>query len=447
MSSPAITTVKLPLPEQVIAGRYRLLSSLGQGGMGLVFLAEQVGVGNRVAVKFLDPEPTAEDDTRVARFLREGLVGLQVKHPGAAQVLDLGRDEALRLYLVFELAEGVDLRDLLRDEGRLSFDEARSIALKVAEVLHFAHERGIVHRDVKPENVRVRRDLAGMHVKVLDFGIARLVKDTGVRLTAEGSLAGTPRYMAPEQVRDGTIDGRTDQYALGLMLYEMLAGVPAFTGRNIAQVLEKQVRAPLPSLSAADARLASRAVDDFLQRACAKSIDERFPTMADFAQALHALPVDARAWPAPGPTPPAAPRARADGLSDTLLKAGVETELELPAPEAAEPRPARSAPAAPPAEASGGETRPDRPAAGAPAAAPSPASAAPELHTMADGPAARRDRPPGAGGATVRGQPVPLPPGPARRRRWPLVAALAVAAAGVLAWWLVVSAQAPAIQP
>jgi eukaryotic-like serine/threonine-protein kinase len=320
------STLKLPLPEQIIGGRYRLLSRLGSGGMGLVFLAEQLGVGNQVALKFLDPEPSG-DDTRVARFLREAKVGLAVHHPGAAQLLDVGRDEQNRLYIAFEYVEGQDLRELLRAEGRLTFAEARDIALKVAEVLAFAHQRDIVHRDIKPENIRVRRDLAGVHVKVLDFGIARLLKGGGVRLTAEGSLAGTPRYMAPEQVRDEPIDGRADGYALGLVLYEMLTGGPPFAGRSLSHTLMLQIEEPLPPLQQLADDLHAPVLDAFLARACAKRPDARFPSMAEFIQALRALPVDEASWPAPRrhvPSPEArtqpmrAPRTA--GLSDTLVR-------------------------------------------------------------------------------------------------------------------------------
>lgn len=466
MSTPSTTTVKLPLPDQVIAGRYKLVRSLGQGGMGLVFLAEQLGVGNEVAVKFLDPEPTA-DDTRVARFLREARVGLEVKHPGAAQVLDLGRDESLRLFLVFEFVEGSDLRELIRAEGRLPWDEAKSITLKVAEVLHFAHERGIVHRDVKPENVRVRRDLSGAHVKVLDFGIARLVKDTGVRLTAEGSLAGTPRYMSPEQVRDGPIDARTDQYALGLMLFEMLAGVPAFSGKNVSQILLKQVQDPLPPLKWADPQLDFPEVDAFLARACAKSPDARFPTMAAFVQALQALPVDARAWPAPRRAPATAHDSQAptrdlrgQGLSDTLIKSGEKTELATPAPDdgrkAGETRPqpvlereptttpAREAvaPAEPPPASGPWSSVSASDAFRAPSAeaSSSPAPAAPRVGRNEVTVPARRNGSPershGELGATVRGVPVPKPPAPSRAR-WPFVVLGLVLAAGLaLVWFL-----------
>src|SRR4051812_44495369 len=139
MADPSVSTVKMPMPEQIIAGRYRIISRLGSGGMGLVFLAEQLGVGNKVALKFLDPEPS--DDTRAARFLREAKVALQVQHPGATQILDLGQDESMRLFMCFELVEGEDLREMIKREGRLKFGEARSICVQVAQVLAFAHDR------------------------------------------------------------------------------------------------------------------------------------------------------------------------------------------------------------------------------------------------------------------------------------------------------------------
>ncbi|MFT3713265.1 MAG: protein kinase [Archangium sp.] len=338
MSDPFHTTVKMPLPDQVIDGKYRIISRIGSGGMGLVFLAERVGVGNRVALKFLDPEPN-DDDTRIARFLREAKVGLEVQHPGAAQVLDLGRDESMRLYLCFELVEGEDLREVLKREGRLRYGEARDITSQVAQVLAFAHGRNIVHRDVKPENIRVRRELAGTHVKVLDFGIARLLKDTGVRLTAEGMLAGTPRYMAPEQVRDEPLDGRTDQYALGLMFFEMLTGAVAIGGKNVTQILMHQMQTVVPPLGFVDASLANPAIDAFVARACAKEPSHRFPSMADFITALKGLMIDERAWPVPrvpssaahtAPTKDTKGKSQPDEvpLSDTYIRVPERTELE-----------------------------------------------------------------------------------------------------------------------
>lgn len=414
-------TIKLPLPNQVVAGRYRLISRLGTGGMGLVFLAEHLGVGNQVAVKFLDPEPT-EDTHRIARFLREAKVSLEVKHPGAAQLLDVGRDDDGRPYLVFEYVEGKDLRDLLKEEGRIRFDEAREIALKVAEVLAFAHERHIVHRDVKPENIRIRRDLSGPHVKVLDFGIARLLRAGGIRLTVAGTLAGTPRYMAPEQVRDTEIDGRTDGYALGLVFFEMLTGAPAFAGKNISHILLKQVQEPLAPLKSVAADLDdvdASAIDAFLGTACAKDPDARFASMADFVAALGSLPVDAASWPAPRllpPVPPAPttelPHPRGAGLSDTVVRGHGAS-----GPTAASSAPlAREVP-----------TEPARPSARRPESAPpsSPSSRA-------------RDR--AAAAETVRGAPVPVPmPPPRRRSAWLVIGALAVVLAAALvatAYWL-----------
>ena len=335
------STVKLPMPEQIIAGKYRIISRLGGGGMGLVYLAEQLGPGTKVALKFLDPEPS-EDESRASRFLREARVALQVQHPGSTQILDLGQDEAQRLYMCFELVEGEDLRELIKREGRLRAGEARSVTLQVAAVLAFAHERNIVHRDVKPENLRVWRDAAGIHIKVLDFGIARLLKDTNLRLTAEGMLAGTPRYMAPEQVKDEAIDGRIDQYALGLVLFEMLTGAVAIGGKNVTQILMHQLKSPVPPLTWVDPELAHEGFDAFIARACAKEPSHRFPSMSAFITALEAVSFDEARWPAvkappanPGssttPTRDGAAPAKApvvEGVSQTLVRREAPTDPE-----------------------------------------------------------------------------------------------------------------------
>ena len=190
---------------QVVAGRYQLLRKIGSGGMGAVYLAKQLGVGKQVALKFL-PAHLSDDPQLRKRFEREAALTLEVSHPGAAQLLDTGVDEDGHLFLAFEYVEGEDLCALLDREGALPFADAQAIVCKVAETLAFAHARGVVHRDIKPENIRVRRDLAGWHVKVLDFGIARLADEVGTRLTMEGGVAGTPRYMAPEQISASTID-------------------------------------------------------------------------------------------------------------------------------------------------------------------------------------------------------------------------------------------------
>ncbi len=279
-----------------VTGRYTKVRKLGGGGMGTVYLAEQTGVGNQVALKYLAPQ-LSHDEGLVRRFLQEGKVSLEVHHPGAAQLLDMGQDADGQLFLAFEYVEGQDVRELLEKEGRLPLEEARLIALRVAEVLAYAHDRGIVHRDIKPENVRVRRDLAMTHVKVLDFGIARLTQAGGAKLTREGGVAGTPRYMAPEQIQGAAIDGKADVYALGLLLFEMLSGQPAFSAENVAQLFHQQLTAPLPKLAVIDPRFEAPSLDLVLARACAKSPGDRFPDMKSFIAALQGA--EALGWPPP----------------------------------------------------------------------------------------------------------------------------------------------------
>jgi eukaryotic-like serine/threonine-protein kinase len=273
---------------QVVAGRYQLLRKIGNGGMGAVYLAKQIGVGNQVALKFL-PAHLSDDPQLRKRFEREAALNLEVNHPGAAQLLDAGTDADGQLYLAFEYVEGDDLSTLLDREGALSFDDAITLTCKVAEVLAFAHAKGVVHRDIKPENIRVRRDLAGLHVKVLDFGIARLMDGVGTQLTADGSVAGTPRYMAPEQISADAIDARTDIYALGLVLFEALSGREAFTRDSTSQLLWAQLNDPVPSLIEVQPLRDYPALDAVIAQACAKSPDQRFANMQALVAALRAL--------------------------------------------------------------------------------------------------------------------------------------------------------------
>lgn len=273
---------------QVVAGRYQLLRKIGNGGMGAVYLAKQIGVGNQVALKFL-PAHLSDDPQLRKRFEREAALNLEVNHPGAAQLLDTGTDADGQLYLAFEYVEGDDLSTLLDREGALSFDDAITLTCKVAEVLAFAHAKGVVHRDIKPENIRVRRDLAGLHVKVLDFGIARLMDGVGTQLTADGSVAGTPRYMAPEQISADAIDARTDVYALGLVLFEALSGREAFTRDSTSQLLWAQLHDPVPALIEVQPLRDYPALDAVIAQACAKAPEERFASMQALVAALRAL--------------------------------------------------------------------------------------------------------------------------------------------------------------
>ncbi len=315
--------------HRVIGGRYLLEKQLGAGGMGTVWKASQLGVGNLVAIKFLH-EMLSADPGLVKRFEQEAKVSLEVTHPGAAQLLDTGKDPKTgQLYLVFEFVDGEDLRARLTQEGAFSFDEARDIALRVGEVLAAAHARGIVHRDIKPENLRLRRELGGTHVKVLDFGIAKFRPEANARLTADGAIAGTPGYMAPEQVRAEVIDGRADLYALGLVTYEMMTGLPAFTSTSSSALLVDQLTTPVPPLSARAPGRDFPELDAVIQRACAKDPAQRFQSAKDFVAAMKALS-----------PPPWSSRARA-----AVAPATRATPLELaPLPQAtlAPPSPSKA---------------------------------------------------------------------------------------------------------
>ena len=284
-----------PQQPRIVAGRYQIVRKIGSGGMGAVYLARQVNVGNQVAIKFL-PAHLAEDVELRRRFEREAALTLQVTHPGAAQLLDTGQDEDGQLFLVFEFVEGDDLSTLLDRDGALAYDEAFAVTLKVAQALAYAHHKGVVHRDIKPENIRVRRDLAGLHVKVLDFGIARLTDDAATRLTVEGGVAGTPRYMAPEQITGGTIDARTDVYALGLVLFEMLSGRKAFDRKTPSQLMWAQLNEPVPPLRSVQPLRDHPQLDAVIAKACAKQPSERFGSMGDMIKALQDVPPPR--WPA-----------------------------------------------------------------------------------------------------------------------------------------------------
>nr|WP_315464105.1 protein kinase [uncultured Rhodoferax sp.] len=288
MTEPAGAAASSRPSLQVVAGRYQVLRKIGSGGMGAVYLAKQIGVGNQVALKFL-PAHLSDDAQLRRRFEREAALSLEVRHPGAAQLLDSGVDSDGQLYLAFEYVEGEDLSALLDREGALSFEDAVGLTCKVAEVLAFAHAKGVVHRDIKPENIRVRRDLAGLHVKVLDFGIARLVDEVGTKLTIEGGVAGTPRYMAPEQIAAGTIDARTDLYALGLVLFEAITGREAFTRETTSQLMWAQLNEPVPAVVEVQPLRDYPALDAVIAQACAKEPAQRFASAQALVEALKAL--------------------------------------------------------------------------------------------------------------------------------------------------------------
>jgi DNA-directed RNA polymerase subunit RPC12/RpoP len=287
---------------RTIAGRYRILRQLGQGGMGAVYLAEQVGIGQQVAMKFLNSGLSLDPDV-ARRFLNEAKSYARVAHPNAVTLHDFGQDDEGTLYISMEYVEGDDLKRLLANAGRLAVHEAADILLQVADVLAYAHARQVVHRDLKPENIMVRQGMRGWHVKVLDFGIAR-ISDGATRLTVQGAVAGTPRYMSPEQAMGLDVDSRADIYAVGVVLFELLTGQQPFDGTSVTEIMQKQVNQPMPHLWDVVPDLQLPAIDAVIQKATAKKRVERYATMEAFASDLsNALPTLPHRSPISGVSP------------------------------------------------------------------------------------------------------------------------------------------------
>ncbi|AGC46347.1 serine/threonine protein kinase [Myxococcus stipitatus DSM 14675] len=323
---------------RTVAGRYRIVKKLGQGGMGSVYLAEQVGIGQQVAMKFLHSGLSLDLDV-TRRFLNEAKSYARVGHPNAVNLHDFGQDEEGNLYISMEYVEGDDLKRLLANVGRLSAHEAGDIILQVADVLAYAHGRGVVHRDLKPENIMVRQGLRGWHVKVLDFGIARIA-DSATRLTAQGAVAGTPRYMSPEQAQGQDVDSRADIYAVGVVLFELLTGVQPFDGTSVADIMQRQVNQPTPRLGDIAPELDIPALDAVIQKATAKKRVERYATMELFASDLsNALPTLIGRPPISGVNPVVKMGTSSnvnsgtliygDGTEDTMLRGASEAPTEL----------------------------------------------------------------------------------------------------------------------
>lgn len=266
-----------------LADRYRLDRELGQGGMAIVYLAEDLKHRRQVALKALRPELAAvccEPD----RFLREIEIAARLAHPHILPLYDSGQADRL-LYYVMPYVAGESLRDRLRREKQLPLDEALRITAEVADALAFAHAQGVVHRDIKPENILFQ---AG-HAVVSDFGIARAVTESGGEaLTATGMAVGTPAYMSPEQAAgEHDVDARSDLYALGCVLYEMLVGEPPFTGPTAQVVMAKRFSDPVPSVRRLRSGV-SETVDTAVRRALSQVPADRFGTAAEFAKALTA---------------------------------------------------------------------------------------------------------------------------------------------------------------
>ena len=289
---PRVSSDLRALLQSSLGAGYRLSHELGGGGMAKVYVADDPASGRRVVVKVLSPDLVAGVD--VVRFRREINLLARLHHPNIVPVLSAGQSGDDLLYYTMPLVEGESLRALLTRERQLPLERALAIARDIADALRCAHDHQIVHRDIKPENILV--EAAGGRALVADFGIARAITRSEVgRVTSSGVTLGTPAYMSPEQAgAEQEVDGRSDIYSLGCVLYEMLAGTPPFTGPNMRVVITKHMTQPAPSVRVARPEL-DESLDRILAWMLAKDRERRF---TDAARLLAALE-DPSAVPAP----------------------------------------------------------------------------------------------------------------------------------------------------
>ncbi|HET7506069.1 MAG TPA: protein kinase, partial [Kofleriaceae bacterium] len=284
---------ELALIGREIAGRYRMLAKLGEGGMGAVYRAEQISLKRTVAVKLLRPDVVG-NQVLLRRFNAEAEAIAKLSHPNTVNIYDFGQDGDGTLFIAMEYIEGRSLRSVIQREAPVPPRRALAIAMQVAASLTDAHAHAIIHRDLKPDNVMLQdrgreRDVA----RVLDFGIAKLRDDTRatqMAMTQQGDMLGTPQYMAPEQIRAERVDGRTDIYALGCMLYEMVTARLPYEATTIMAMLSKHLlESPVaPSQRRPELGLPV-ALDQLILAAMAKDPAARPPTMEAFSEQLAAL--------------------------------------------------------------------------------------------------------------------------------------------------------------
>jgi serine/threonine-protein kinase len=357
-------------------GKFEIRRVLGNGAMGEVYLGLDPSIGREVAIKTILPSAAAGGDAK-ERFAREARAAGVLNHPNLVTIYEFGEDQGV-LYIAMEYVKGHDLDELLHEQS-LTRSEALEVLAQVCDGLGFAHRQHIVHRDIKPTNVRVQRDGRRLHAKVMDFGVAKISNSD---MTATGMVMGTVSYMAPEYIRTGKPDPRSDLFAVGVMLYECLSGRRPFSGDTTPTVLYKIVNEAPEPIETEKLQGISPAIRPVLDRALAKNPDERFQTAEDLAKALRAAKDPS--W-----------MGQLDEAT-SLLQAAAPTAPVLPAASS----PTQPVPAVPPP----------------PVAAPRPAA-----------------------------------PSGGRRGLWTGLAALALAAAGGTAWWVLhrgtpaATASAPAL--
>jgi serine/threonine protein kinase len=282
------------ISPNTIVGHYRILSKIGAGGMGDVYLAHDTKLDRKVALKVL-PADVASNRDRMARFVREAKSAAALNHPNIAQVHEIGEHHGIH-YIAMEFIKGLTLRQRL-SSSRLNLSEVLDICLQVTTAMSTAHQAGIIHRDIKPDNIMIRED--GI-VKLLDFGLAKLTAHESRDVDAEaptkailktdpGTVVGTPVYMSPEQARGIQVDERTDIFSVGVVLYEMVAGLLPFAGSSSSEVLASLLSEKEPQPLARYSRDVPAELERIVSKALRKNRDIRYQTIKDMQLDLQSL--------------------------------------------------------------------------------------------------------------------------------------------------------------
>lgn len=326
-----------PLVGDTLDGRYVVRRVIGRGGMGVVYEAEHLEIGKRVALKVLRQSLTDRADL-VERFRREARAVSQISHPHVIEVSDFGQTRFGACYFVMELLRGEDLADTLARERVLDPGRAARIALQCCAGLGAAHAGGLIHRDLKPENVFLcQSSRGGEEVRVVDFGVAKMAEteqagldadDTARRLTRTGIVFGTPEYMSPEQARGDCLDERVDVYALGVLMFEMVTGRVPFDGANFMELLRKHTDEPVPTLASRNSQVAvSDAFARVIYRALHKDRIHRYPSASALAQDLRLVPELRRHSDVRPRVPPVAAGAPTGSVAPTSVVSGTASEV------------------------------------------------------------------------------------------------------------------------
>lgn len=276
----------LPKPGDIIAERYRVVAPIGRGAMGTVYRVEHTQISKVMAIKLLHRE-LQEQPENVARFHREAESASRLNHPNTVHVFDFGRTKSGSLYLVMEYVDGEDLSKVLEKEGAMPFGRVAYLCAQVAGSVSDAHAAGIVHRDLKPENIVIAEGRDGETAKVLDFGLAKLFEgNIETQVTSSGTIVGTPYYMSPEQIHGQELDGRSDIYAMGAIMYECVVGQPPFEAPNPVGVLSKHLSEEPLRPSARSPLSVPAEADEIIMRCLQKDPELRYQTAEELRRDL-----------------------------------------------------------------------------------------------------------------------------------------------------------------